>query len=541
MMVGNPWTVDSRGARRTGRPQLALGVLVLVLATARPGLAAWEAPTDPAHHEAEFRAFEGFEYDTGWRPANAAIQVRFAAFLGGGFTCTLDGTSHLTWPDPVTMSFEGAPDGGVFRMDAGFQVTAQLRFSLDVPGYGLAEWEGNIPGIGNIDFRFFDEVVFDPYLLLGANPRTFEVRDRVRRLRVFSIDLTDFIATIPGIGGGLQLEVAGEMYATVSGEQILVDERNVISREGDGVVVPAPAVGPYEGTSRWEGTLTGGGTLLLYPAVYIQIAAWRGALDPFEIPVDLPDVDRRWLSAADPHTFPLPAVRVGPAPLYFPLTDPGTVAERMVAVANDGDALLDATLETEGEGFSIAPQAMQVLPGSSIGALVRFAPERSGGVMGVLRVHSNDPRRPTVLIDLGGVGTATDPVDAGRTDPKDAFAPRDSWPRPDVGRRPDAPAAPDTAGAADRLPTDFQPKPDPGAGGSGDGNGAGPDGLFVPDLGPAGGDAVPSGSGAGSGGCAFAATGAGPGTAWFPAALLLLVFTWAHRRRRVTPVRRPWT
>jgi MYXO-CTERM domain-containing protein len=228
--------------------------------------------------------------DTGWLPADESIQVRFIIELGDTFAAELPGDAVL---DGSQLSFDGEQDAGSFMMNVGPEVQCLLRLDLDVPGVGPVEWEGEIPYTPNFDFRFDDETSYTPFLLQGSPDRPASLQDEVPQYRLIEVDLAGSVIPVPGISGGIAVDVAGLMNATLQGDRIAVDQLE-ITQEGQSIQPDLPASGGWQEQCSYDATLGVSGTLYFYPTVFVEILLSEYELAEFEIPVDVPEVQDDW-------------------------------------------------------------------------------------------------------------------------------------------------------------------------------------------------------------------------------------------------------
>ena len=125
-------------------------------------------------HEERVLAVDNFDFDSGWLPAGSPISVRLTAHAGNTVYIEMDGTAHYDW-EVEAVSFEGLPEGGLLEFDLGLETSAQVMF--DILGY---TWTGDL--MDPILYGVFDELVFDPYLLMNHPGRVFsrsQLLDRV--------------------------------------------------------------------------------------------------------------------------------------------------------------------------------------------------------------------------------------------------------------------------------------------------------------------------------------------------------------------------
>ncbi|MFK7991008.1 MAG: hypothetical protein AB8I08_33620, partial [Sandaracinaceae bacterium] len=263
--------------------------------------------------------FEEISLDSGWVPADAPVQVRFAIYLGGQTEVEMGGTATTAWPRSLDVSVPGRPETGRLRMNYGLEIVARIRFDVSVAGVRY-DWEGDIPlpdGLP-LDLRLADEAVFDPFLLPMSSPRPVTVNDETDRFRVLNVDLTDAIIPIPGIGGGFLVDAIGSLEGSYRTDRIEVsDAIGDIVEENASVVVR-----PDEGASELgaakdltilpHGRIGYDGTITLFPTLYIRVAGRRFDLVLTDVPINVVDFETDTeFEPAEVHV-PLPDIRVDP-------------------------------------------------------------------------------------------------------------------------------------------------------------------------------------------------------------------------------------
>jgi len=435
----------------TGLRHVALAALIIVAAgrAAAQGTEQDRAQSPLTFHH-EQRVLQDQNLDTGWRPPNGLIQVRFQFQLGGGLEATLPGDGELAWPERYDLEYVGEELGGRFGMNVGVELSARLRFDLPLPGGGSIDWEGDIPFVPNFDFRFGDEAQFTPFLLEGSPDRPAHVEDEVDRAELFTVDLTDLILAIPGIGGGVILEAGGELQADLQGNKIdtLTRAGDSLRHDAEGEVVPWPPQQNWieEGTATYEATVQSQGTIIFVPAVYIEFLANTWELAEFEIPVELPPRDEIWSFEPQPLDFELAHVNVSATSHDFGEVAVGGSASWTLTVINAGGSLLRGRVAVDGD-FAVAPQSFELQSDATQDLLVRFLPGSAGPHESDVEIASNDPLWSPFNVSVRGLGLGNQPEpeveiepDAGAEADADADAPREAevTPEPEVALEPEA-------------------------------------------------------------------------------------------------------
>lgn len=305
--------------------------LLPVVLLAAPLASASEATAPfPTEHEEELLGVDDFEYDTGWIPASSPIQVRFFAHAGNTVYVSMDGEAIYDYATG-RISFLGAPESGLFDIDVGIDVQAQVQFDI----LGI-QWTGDL--IDPFLYGIFESTTFDPYLLMGNTDRPAIIDAELPRETLADVPLgIDLLVA----SGSLHVDVGGHIYAELEGSSITAwadsdDERLcVITVEGgDG---PLPPDAPWTDFSAWGQLRThihAEFTLLLYPSVVLEVLGQDYTLAEFELPIDMPDRDADWTFDPVPLDFDAPPE---PTPEPTPEGDDDSAAEH-----DGGDGVADA-------------------------------------------------------------------------------------------------------------------------------------------------------------------------------------------------------
>jgi hypothetical protein len=267
------------------RPSVCLALLV-------PGSAFAETTAAPylTERSQELLGFQDTDFDTGWIPAGSPIQVRFYAHAGNTITVSMDGQGHYDWQEEQ-VSFLGTPGGGVFDVDLGVQVEAQVRFDIT-----NISWTGDL--INPFSWGVFESATFDPYLLEGNPNRPAVLSFEIPREQLASIDLGVDVA---GASGALVVDIGGTVTGTVEGQSIttwsVADTSNyaqIVHELGLGDLPPDAPWTDFETLAQLRAHVGTGLTLLLYPAVVVNVLGNDYTLVEFEVPIDLPPVEEDW-------------------------------------------------------------------------------------------------------------------------------------------------------------------------------------------------------------------------------------------------------
>ncbi len=405
----------------------AIGVAVFVASMGSS--AAWAqtggCPSDAAgcaRAPISYRWREGlpveFDFDTGWQPSSAPVQIRVRAVLAGHTQVTPAGELVASWPEPMVLHAIGTPGEGGLEVDYGVQFSARVRLALDVGGRTVS-WEGSIPYVPMIDFRATGRTAFDPWAW-----STVSAMGRTARAHVADVPITDAIVSIPGISGGLSFDASGEVAATYQSTRIsfgtAADPLTAMTLRTQAIFNAGPSV---EYSPRLEGDVGYSGAIHVFPSLYVSLVGRRWMLDIADIPIRVGPFPRHVLFDPSLAHLGLPDVRVEPSTVDFGDIELGRMTERTVEVRNDGEGdgrILSAEVEAP---FAVTSRMGSLPVRSRSSFVVGFAPVRPGPATGDLVITTNDPDTPRVHVRLraNGVGVEMPPVieDAGVADASD--------------------------------------------------------------------------------------------------------------------------
>ncbi|MCS6797576.1 MAG: hypothetical protein NZ898_03435 [Myxococcota bacterium] len=374
-----------------------------------------ECHGEPLDFEWSEAAFEGIDLDTGWVPPDGAIQLRFGLRAAGRTRIAMGTTGALWWPAPIEASLVGRRGGGRLEIDYGLEITARLRFDVEVAG-SRYRWEGDIPLPGGIprDLAASASGTFDPLLLPGASDRPVEVSDATGRIRLLRYDAIGAVVSIPGVGGGVAADVSVRLDARYATDRVEVRTGRVIEREGAASVL-SPPTGSIDGFGGSVsvgfgpvGTLEREVWLTVYPTLYLEIVGRR--FDYTIATIEARVAAERTEVRFEPRTLhaALPDADVTPLEMDFGPVPVGGRAERFVDVFDDGEAPLRVTAAEPEGPFEVDPLALDVEPHATRRLSVRFAPLHAGPHASTLLLSTNDPDEPLLAVRLRGEGVAVD-------------------------------------------------------------------------------------------------------------------------------------
>jgi MYXO-CTERM domain-containing protein len=355
-----------------------------------------------------------FDWDTGWIPDGSALQVRLYAKLPAYSQVEMKGGVYVTWPDPLTFDTFGLRSTGKLEFDYGLQIGAKAKFSVEVLGkdYG---WEGDIPFVPKVDFHVAGYRAFDPWawepgvLATGYTPK----------LTLFTVDITDALIPIPGIGGGVSLDVQGELGVRYTTDRIVVTPTN-------GTVTPTVdkdiEAADQKATHQWqqgawgeylihpEGQMEYGGIIHLIPSFYIEILSKKFSIPIYDFEYGIDIAKQQWVFDDQLVHIPLPDVRLpegkalttGDVPL-------GEFQILELKIANIGEATARIDAAVDQASFKLLDTFAEIEPGKEDSIRVRYSPSKLGASEGKLILKTNDPDQPDFIFDLSGNAVAPPP------------------------------------------------------------------------------------------------------------------------------------
>lgn len=242
-------------------------------------------PPQNVYFRAEAPALPDFGWDSGLQPPASPVQLQLSVSSRGVAVVNAVATSSGSASAPVLAAVQS---GGNVAIDGALVLEGRLVIGIT----GLPKYDGPIPGLSNIEFKFSDTQVFDPFLI----GQTVTAAARIPAVTLPPIPLPG------GIDGDLILEAAEG--STVD----LTFEGTCAAIEGD--------------QAEYLGTLARGGNLVLRARIEVEVPGLGTrsfAIPDISIPINLPARD------ADLGTR---TVLFGPTPV-----DPGEIA--MVGSCSD--------------------------------------------------------------------------------------------------------------------------------------------------------------------------------------------------------------
>jgi hypothetical protein len=362
------------------------------------------------HHD----AFAGAGFDTGWIPSSGAIQLRFALALTGRTDVTMGGTVVTSWPPALDTQVVGRPGTGHLGMNYGVTLVAQLRFHASILGASYS-WEGSIPTPAILsDLAAVAETTFNPFALPGDILRPVTVSDSSARFHLISYGLTDDIISIPGLNGGIAIDMEGALSTSYQTNSIVIaNADSIVATDGHSRVFPEE--GATEGFGAFknivlhpDGTLAYDGTITLYPTVFITLLGFDFDYDIAEIPIHFGAGGMEVMFADDIAHVPLPDVDFSVSSVDFGTVEAATTEHRTLTIGNAGEAPLELSPRGLRNGFNAPRDTIVIMPGESEELDVTFLSTTPGSASSNLQIDTNDPDAPLLFVRLSASVPASD-------------------------------------------------------------------------------------------------------------------------------------
>jgi MYXO-CTERM domain-containing protein len=366
----------------------------LLLLVPAAGAAQYEAEPYEIHLQDLGELFTNIEFSTGWLPDGSPVQFGLFLDANGGAFVEMDGTSRLTWPEPLTHEYEATPAGGMLELD----IELDLHFDL---AYDVGGFSGEVE-LGGRSISFNDRQGFTPWALPGGDERV-EVSGDGFATEVFSWDY-DIVANLISIY--FYADVYPQASAAFEGRS-WTTEGQVIEYEGVQEYFEPPTNGVFEAFSVFKGYYEAALSLVINPTfgVCIEHITCEDVID-YELPIDL--VTNAFEASFSPIDLyhPLPWLFTSGDAYDFGLVEVDQINNWQMDVQNLGEMDLYGELMIDGdEAFTVFPESVYAAPSGGVdGVTVTFAPTAEGAHYAELILLSNDPATPDLRIPLSGDG-----------------------------------------------------------------------------------------------------------------------------------------
>jgi MYXO-CTERM domain-containing protein len=407
--------------RSAGISLLAAGSFTAVALASREAAAGDKVATpcevDPLHCETAPIAFDyndslpvEWNFDTGWVPQNSNLQVHIWAGVYAHTRVSLAGRFITSWEAEkaglLALETPGNPLGGALAYHYGAELGAQGAVHISILGKQY-DWVGDLPYIPQFDFQVDAKDKFDAW----AFPPGFALSSKTAQQKLATVSIGDIIgASIPGIDGGFELDVAMELTATYSTTQIVMTEADKPVSGGPIVSAGGLSSMAYKGGAftevdvHPEGIVDYDGTLHMIPAFYVSLLGQNWSIPIADIPIAFPITQTSW--TFDPvrvHT-PLPDLLLPVTEVDFGEVEVGQKNLEPFDLTNAGEARLAIAMAGDSEAFEVWDPTLEIDAGDTLQSAFRFVPKQAGDFTATVLVSSNDPDAPLQKVLLKGTG-----------------------------------------------------------------------------------------------------------------------------------------
>ncbi len=348
-----------------------------------------------------------WSFDTGWVPQGSPLQVHIWAGVYANTRVALAGQLETSWFPAMTLRMPGDAEGGLLSFHYGVELGAQASVNITIAGQTYT-WVGDIPYVPQFDFQVQAEETFDAW---GFKPGA-SIEGVTQPQKLFQVGIGDIIGgSIPGIDGGLELDVAMELKATY------VNERNVITTT-DGQTVSGGVIESQDGQTSTpypggpnieldvhpEGFVDYDGVLHLIPAFYVELLGQTWNIPIVDIPIAFPITQTDWVFDPVRVHVPLPDLALSLPVLDFGEVEVGQKSLKSFPILDAGEAPLTVSIaSSDPENFEVFKPAFDVAAFETADGLIRFTPTKAGEFTGKIFVGSNDPSDPVQEFEVRGV------------------------------------------------------------------------------------------------------------------------------------------
>ncbi len=353
-----------------------------------------------------------FNFDTGWVPQGSPVQVDIVANVWASTHVSLTGSLVTSWPATLTLAAPGDPAEGALGGDFGFHYgadfAAQGQVDITVAGQTYS-WLGNLPYVPQFNLEVLADQPFDAW---GYAPGV-TLSSTTQPQQIASIDLSSIIGgSIPGIDGGFALDVAVELDATYVTDSLAIATTDgtpvaggPITTPGGESSVPFLNGGYIELDVHPEGTVNYNGVVHVIPTFWVSLLGQQWNIPIVDVPLPFPITATSWSFTPERVHVPLPDLAISVQELDFGDVTVGTNRTLQYQLWDAGEAQAAATMKTsDALTFPLVDESAGIAPGGTYLAGVQFIPQAAGPFSGQIVIASNDPKTPTQIVLLQGVG-----------------------------------------------------------------------------------------------------------------------------------------
>jgi hypothetical protein len=349
-----------------------------------------------------------WSFDTGWVPANSPLQLHLWAGVYATTRVSLKGSLETSWPDALVLRTPGDIDGGLLGYHYGAELGAQAKIHVTIAGKDY-DWTGDVPYIPQFDFQVEGEQVFDAW---GFDPGV-TLSSKTMPVKIIQVGVGDIVGgSIPGIDGGIEVDLAMELAATYKTERMVIETSDGSLVSGGDITAPGG-----ESSTKYlngpsidldvhpEGTVDYDGVIHLIPAFWVDLLGQKWNIPIADIPIAFPITQTKWSFEKQRVHVPLPDVVLSVEEIDFGDVEVGQKALTGFGVWNAGEARAKVSfVSSSPDVFPAWDVSTDVDTGVTFDSAVRFIPTQNGPFEATLFVASNDPNDAVQKILLKGVG-----------------------------------------------------------------------------------------------------------------------------------------
>jgi len=349
-----------------------------------------------------------WSFDTGWVPANSPLQLHLLAGVYASTYVSLEGALETSWPEALMLRTPGKVKGGLLGYHYGAELEAKAKIHVTVAGQDY-DWTGDVPYIPQFDFQVEGEQVFDAW---GFDPGA-TLSSKTMPVTIIQVSVGDLVgASIPGIDGGIEVDMAMELEATYKTQRMVIETTEGMPVSGGDITTQDGETSTKNLNGRSvelgvnpEGTVDYDGVLHLIPEFYVDLLGKTWNIPIADIPIPFPITQTEWVFDKQRVHVPLPDVVVSVNEIDFGDVQVGQKGLVSFGVWNAGEAGAKVTfVSSNPDLFPAWDVSADVDSGVTFDSAVRFMPLKNGPFEATLFVASNDPSDAVQMITLKGNG-----------------------------------------------------------------------------------------------------------------------------------------
>ncbi len=279
-----------------GKAMFAMSACLASFFFSPASMASSAEPVDLSLYD-EVPLLQGAIYETGYLPEGTFVSVNFALEASQDVQVGMDATADLTWPQALTLAWQGVPGSG-WLVSRG-ELAAVTYLKLDLLGYE-GEWQ-----VDSRQLEVTSELGFDPLLLDGADPDAVYLDSYGEGTQMFQVQYVPF----SGVTIALNVDLSIFLETTLAGAYVEHDNGTFMESEGQTVLMDVPGDGLLQVQSEYVADWDSRMDLLITPTIQVCIDI-IGCYDvaSFDIPIEMDSA--AFLDPFEPveYSFSLPVI-----------------------------------------------------------------------------------------------------------------------------------------------------------------------------------------------------------------------------------------